>query len=218
VRGDSRIDLYAKSLALAGLGLLGAVGAAIDYWPAETRLPQVAIASRSPVKARVDSIIDLRGLEAAPRPAAVIRPTRVAGARVFRASYGETLPPSWSAPAGVDVPPAPRHGVSPAQMLPVAPFSVPTTGGFAWPSVDFATPTEPEPLAPEFADPPNTWQPLPPPASEDTPNAGLFGGMLRKTTASVGSSLTTVSSSLGKASTSLVDAVRAVGGVVKKAF
>jgi len=42
VRGDSLRDLYAKTLALLGLGLLAAVGALVDYWPVGVGVPQVA--------------------------------------------------------------------------------------------------------------------------------------------------------------------------------
>jgi hypothetical protein len=42
VRGDSRQDLYAKFLALAGLGLLAGVGALVDYWPTDVRVPRAA--------------------------------------------------------------------------------------------------------------------------------------------------------------------------------
>jgi hypothetical protein len=44
VRGDSLRDLYAKALALLGLGLLGAAGALVDYWPVPSALPAVASA------------------------------------------------------------------------------------------------------------------------------------------------------------------------------
>jgi hypothetical protein len=44
VRGDSLRDLYAKALALLGLGLLGAAGALVDYWPVRSALPAVASA------------------------------------------------------------------------------------------------------------------------------------------------------------------------------
>jgi hypothetical protein len=44
VRGDSLRDLYAKALALLGLGLLGAAGALVDYWPVRSGLPAVAAA------------------------------------------------------------------------------------------------------------------------------------------------------------------------------
>src|SRR5690606_234841 len=39
VRGDSRRDLYAKTLALCGLGLLAGTGALVDYWPVGMKLP-----------------------------------------------------------------------------------------------------------------------------------------------------------------------------------
>lgn len=42
MRGDSLRDLYAKALALLGLGLLGAAGALVDYWPVRGELPSVA--------------------------------------------------------------------------------------------------------------------------------------------------------------------------------
>jgi hypothetical protein len=49
VRGDSLRDLYAKALALLGLGLLGAAGALVDYWPVPSALPAVAAARVLPV-------------------------------------------------------------------------------------------------------------------------------------------------------------------------
>ncbi len=42
MRGDSLRDLYAKTLALVGLGLLAGVGALVDYWPVGGSTPQVA--------------------------------------------------------------------------------------------------------------------------------------------------------------------------------
>lgn len=42
MRGDSLRDLYAKALALLGLGLLGVAGALVDYWPVHGDIPMVA--------------------------------------------------------------------------------------------------------------------------------------------------------------------------------
>jgi hypothetical protein len=42
VRGDSLRDLYAKTLAVVGLGLLAGVAAIVDYWPAGISYPVVA--------------------------------------------------------------------------------------------------------------------------------------------------------------------------------
>lgn len=44
MRGDSLRDLYAKTLALCGLGLLAGVGALVDYWPVGVNTPQVGAA------------------------------------------------------------------------------------------------------------------------------------------------------------------------------
>ncbi|HXT72151.1 MAG TPA: hypothetical protein VN700_20515 [Vicinamibacterales bacterium] len=41
MRGDSLRDLYAKTLAVLGLGLLAGAGAAVDYWPVGSALPSV---------------------------------------------------------------------------------------------------------------------------------------------------------------------------------
>jgi hypothetical protein len=48
VRGDSLRDLYAKTLALILLGLLGGIGALVDYWPSGSELPQVQAALAPP--------------------------------------------------------------------------------------------------------------------------------------------------------------------------
>jgi len=42
VRGDSLRDLYAKTLAVLGLGLLAGAGAIVDYWPVGSSAPAIA--------------------------------------------------------------------------------------------------------------------------------------------------------------------------------
>jgi hypothetical protein len=42
MRGDSLRDFYAKSLAVLGLAVLGALGAVVDYWPAAFTVPTTA--------------------------------------------------------------------------------------------------------------------------------------------------------------------------------
>jgi len=56
VRGDSLRDLYAKALALLGLGLLGAAGALVDYWPVPSALPAVASALVLPADAGLPTL------------------------------------------------------------------------------------------------------------------------------------------------------------------
>lgn len=86
------------------------------------------------------------------------------------------------------------------------------------PAVEFAA--EPASVADDAsASSGRSWQPLLPQAALlDQSADGFFSGMLKKTGASVGSSLATVSSSLGRASTSVIGAFRAVGDAVKKVF
>ena len=48
MRGDSLRDFYAKSIALLGLGLLGALGAAVDYWPTGVAIPRTSALDMRP--------------------------------------------------------------------------------------------------------------------------------------------------------------------------
>ena len=48
MRGDSIRDLYAKTLALLGLGVLAGTGALVDYWPSGVRLPVIESALGQP--------------------------------------------------------------------------------------------------------------------------------------------------------------------------
>lgn len=49
VRGDSRRDLYSKTLALCGLGVLAGAGALVDYWPVGIRFPAAAPVVQDPL-------------------------------------------------------------------------------------------------------------------------------------------------------------------------
>jgi len=48
MRGDSLRDLYAKTIAVCGLGLLAGAGALVDYWPTGVVMPVVGPAFATP--------------------------------------------------------------------------------------------------------------------------------------------------------------------------
>mgnify|MGYP003575910362 CR=1 FL=1 len=99
MRGDSLRDFYAKTLAVAGLGLLAGAGAIVDYWPVGGPLP---------------AITHLAGLD--PRAPVVVpaAPEQIPAPVVRRAASRVTAPlpvssETWavSASAEVTLPPAP---------------------------------------------------------------------------------------------------------------
>jgi hypothetical protein len=74
MRGDSLRDLYAKTIAVCGLGLLAGAGALVDYWPTAAALPFVRSAFPEPLLVNAlpvpDELPALPALTAgAPRPA-----------------------------------------------------------------------------------------------------------------------------------------------------
>jgi hypothetical protein len=82
VRGDSLRDLYAKALALVGLGALAMVGALVDYWP--TRVPMPAVSEATLVGPH-------DGLQAIPAQAlAAMRPASRESADVVRLASART--------------------------------------------------------------------------------------------------------------------------------
>jgi len=223
VRGDSRVDLYAKSLAVLGLGLIAGIGAAVDYWPGDLRLPAVARSSARPLipaaRAFADTpvvvdadltVIEPRGAGAgataafaSDRAAAPVGPSRAdfssdvayaaAPELAITLSHGGDLP-SLDLESGLTASSFPAAVLTSADLTPAA-----TTTG------DVIQVTK-------------GLQPLPPMLPVDQSDDGFFSGMLRKTGSSVGNSLASVSSSLDKAGTSLAGAVRVVSDLVKKAF
>lgn len=84
VRGDSVRDLYAKGLALVGLGVLAGVGALVDYWPTGVVVPTVAEAIAPP------DAVDPAG---APPDAAVAPVLVVAAAASSRPTAGSVGTP-----------------------------------------------------------------------------------------------------------------------------
>jgi hypothetical protein len=121
VRGDSLRDLYAKALALLGLGLLGAAGALVDYWPVRGALPVVASALvlpadfgipalRATALPQISSAAELRST-AAKAPADAVADLNLvdnANDAVFGAADGqaESLAPAVVLPPSLEVAPA----------------------------------------------------------------------------------------------------------------
>jgi hypothetical protein len=69
MRGDSLRDLYAKFLALMGLGVLAGAGALVDYWPAGVRL--VPVEAVTAVAVADDAAIGPLAVPASTTPVAV---------------------------------------------------------------------------------------------------------------------------------------------------
>ena len=128
MRGDSLRDFYAKTIALFGLALVGALGALVDYWPAAQPLPRVAsalpAATPASVAARSDSAVASSAIVyAQPSPerrSAVARPeVRPAAMPVRMALVSEVLNTAsvtFEAPSR----PVPTIAVQPLTTLPTS--------------------------------------------------------------------------------------------------
>ncbi|MEZ5317906.1 MAG: hypothetical protein R2752_10945 [Vicinamibacterales bacterium] len=100
MRGDSLRDLYAKSLALVGLGVLAGVGALVDYWPARVTVPNVDALVATPALARAIPVTEAAIPE--PLPAASARPVNTPVATVASADAApEPLVPAAAIPVSM---------------------------------------------------------------------------------------------------------------------
>lgn len=86
MRGDSLRDLYAKTMAVIGLGLLAGAGAVVDYWPVGNTLPALKAAAvpRSPVPVLVQNLNQVI-------PSPVVAPRLVARAPIRPANVGSAV-------------------------------------------------------------------------------------------------------------------------------
>ncbi len=203
VRGGSRLDLYAKSLAVLLLGSMGLAGALVDYWPA-TQLPVAASPSFIALTPAVQTAFDLPGFT--PLTSDVVRaverrPTPVVSRAVAevellgRAAPDPVEPASEAVVAALlDPPPAVLARLELTELPAAPPIELVAAADLGLSS------------ALESTDPPFGVV-----STEDRNESGLLSGMLKKT----GSSVT---ASLGKASNSLLGAVRVVGDAVRWAF
>ncbi len=66
MRGDSLRDLYAKVLAILGLGALAGVGALVDYWPVSVTTPPIV--ARAGVRPDLPTLIPASKIPVPPAP------------------------------------------------------------------------------------------------------------------------------------------------------
>jgi hypothetical protein len=195
MRSHSRVDLYAKAVALTGLGCLGIGGALVDYWPTTSDLPAVRSATEFAGSPSVSTIVDVPGFTSA--SSAGIR-FILGSARDVRTAQVTTksVEPVTSEIQPISFSPVPRSLTVDATVrladLPGQPVNLSHA-----PLID-------EPVFTEETPSPAAVMVL----NNSEPD-GFLSGVLKKTRASVGSSV-------GKAGSSLAGAVRVVGGAVRK--
>ena len=187
MRGDSLRDLYAKTLAVLGLGLLAAAGAIVDYWPVGSSAPAIS----SPTLPRPDVPLLAQHLDQTiPAPAftvpgvrpVVVRGTihaRNVGSARFLTPAVEPIRPATVASASKPVP-AFRAPIESQWQVALAPVDMTAA----------------------------VYQDLAPPINA-APASGLIGGALRKTK----DSLVRAGAVTGS---TLADALKGVGGAFKK--
>jgi hypothetical protein len=199
MRGDSLRDLYAKALALVGLGLLACAGAIVDYWPVPGEAPRVARAPRVlPLQATIPALarLDVPAPSAAARvatPQAVLataRSTPSQSGEVFLSLAASPEPLGLGEPIELAPPPAEAAGVDD-----VVGARVNQTDAVAPPLQREPMPAVSAPAALQLATNP--------------PGDGFITGALKKT----GESIVKTGAATGA---SIVDAFRGVVGAFKK--
>jgi hypothetical protein len=191
VRGDSLRDLYAKVLAILGLGMLAGVGALVDYWPVATGTPTLVAGPQFlpalPALTPADSI----PVPAAPAMARAERAVAVAPAAVPAPESIVAVALTGELPVGepltLSAPPPPAVVAVSATEAPAAQIELPA------PPVIEVTPA---------ANFPNL-------ATANQPEPGFFMGALRKTRAG----LVKTGAVTGA---SIMDVFKGVVGVFKK--
>jgi hypothetical protein len=202
VRGDSLRDLYAKTLALLGLGLLAGAGALVDYWPVGVTVPDAgsaldlpALALPQPVSDRL-SVRVVRAADAQRSPRRVVLTDRQTVSRVAYASLPVTAPSE----SGVGEPVGLAAPVTRTAMVVMPASFEPMTAS--------SETYEPH-LALAALDSVELQAPASPAGSADSD--GFITGAFKKT----GSSIVRTGVKTGA---SIYDAVRVVGGAVRKAL
>ena len=193
MRGDSLRDLYAKTLAVLGLGLLAGAGAVVDYWPVGSSTPEIASArlGRPAISALTQNFdqtipaptyararfVEVRG---------TIHPKNVGTAR-FLTPVVEVARTAPAAPA--------------SQPLPVLRAPIDSQWAMTLTALNSETPGVELDLVPP---------------TDPTAAPGLIGGALRKTKESLGRASSVTSSTFAMAGSTIADAFKGVGGAFKK--
>jgi hypothetical protein len=208
VRGDSIRDLYAKTLALLGLGVLAGTGALVDYWPVGISYPAVGSTLEMPAGA-----VAIGLTESAP-PETPAEPVRAP--RISRTPH--RVRPIALAPLAVSSPRSVLGGqtiaLSEPQLVALTPQASDADNAAEMAIADATaavarvaeTDTSYDPEFPPF----ETWAPAVVRASETEAGHG-FTGAVRRT----GSSIVKTGAKTGA---SIFDAVRVLGGAVRKAL
>lgn len=193
MRGDSLRDLYAKVLAIVGLGMLAGVGALVDYWPMATGTPTLVAGPRF---LPALPALTLAGTVPMPALATVARaersvPTLAAAVptpeSIIAVSASGELP--LGEPLTLGAPPDPAVVAVPATEAPAAQIELPTLPAPTAPLIPFDT-------APRLAN-----------SNQSEP--GFLMGALKKT----GAGIVKTGAVTGA---SIVDAFKGVVGVFKK--
>jgi hypothetical protein len=203
MRGDSLRDLYAKMLALVGLGVLAGTGALVDYWPSGVTLPmvdagltQAELARSLPVPDRQPNFVAAAPARArSARPAVTVVQTAAVEAPTPRIP-ALALAPSDDVLLDVSL-------AQPPAAVPVQTFAfsmdyslgeeVPLTEPDPWPIATLAMSAPPVSL------------------SDDDEHGGLLTGMVKRT----GSSIVRGGRKTGA---SIMEAFRVVSGAVRRAL
>jgi hypothetical protein len=193
VRGDSLRDLYAKTLAVLGLGLLAGAGAVVDYWPVGSSTP--AISSPSLPHPEVPALTQNLDLTI---------PAPTAGRPRVVAVHG-TIPARNVGHARFSmVAVEPRATESIAQAAaPLPALGAPIDS--QWPSMLSASNWTQLAVDLEVAPPINA-----------APAPGIIGGALRKTKESLVRASSVTGSTIAVTGSTIADAIKGVGGAFKK--